>query len=67
MKGLLIAILLISSLSFTNTFAEKESCSDGYDVEFKIVDQFKNETKFQNEASFIKFVVKISQINQSRI
>ena len=58
MKGLLIAILLISSLSFTNTFAEKESCSDGYDVEFKIVDQFKNETKFQNEASFIKFVVK---------
>ena len=58
MKRLLIAILLISSLSFTNTFAEKESCSDGYDVEFKIVDQFKNETKFQNEASFIKFVVK---------
>ena len=58
MKRLLIAILLISSLLITNTFAEKEKCFDVFDAEYKAVDQFKNETKYRDEVKFFKYIVK---------
>ncbi len=54
----ILSIILLGLLLSGNAYSEQESCHDGFDVEYVLVDQFKNKTKYQDETKFIKYTVK---------